>query len=244
MEHPPKRRRRIILPYALWLKPYARKLRRQSTFPERLLWSRLRRKQLGVTFLRQRSIRRYIVDFYCPDHLLAIEVDGRSHDFTGEKDAIRQRLIESLGVTFLRFENDEVLSNLDGVVEQIALWLEAVLKAPPCRDATSPWRGKSVESIAISLMDASSASPKRRSPPSLQGGGPKGRWVITNGCTSLQGGGPKGRWVITNGYTSPRPSNRCIFPGSSRPRKASSRRVIALTAARSIPVSIPMDSSR
>ena len=86
----------------------ARLLRKQATFSERLLWSRLRRRQLGVRFLRQQPIAAYIVDFYCPQFELAIEIDGRSHDGTGNADNERQRVLEQMGVRFLRFTNDEV----------------------------------------------------------------------------------------------------------------------------------------
>lgn len=112
------------LPYRPYLKAYGRKLRRRATFEERLLWSRLRRRQLGVRFLRQRPIGCYIVDFYCPPCKLAIEVDGTSHIGRYEADMRRQRALERMGVRFLRFSNGEVFRNLDGVVARIGRWLE------------------------------------------------------------------------------------------------------------------------
>jgi very-short-patch-repair endonuclease len=112
------------LPYRPYLRAYGRKLRRRATFPERLLWSRLRRRQLGVRFLRQRPIGPYIVDFYCPSCKLAIELDGSSHIGRHEADMRRQRALEQMGVRFLRFTNGELLRDLDGVVAQIGRWLE------------------------------------------------------------------------------------------------------------------------
>lgn len=105
--------------YRSYLRPYARRLRRDATFPERLLWSRLRRRQLGIRVLRQQSIASYIVDFFCPDRRLVVEVDGRSHIGREQADAVRQRALEALGYTVLRITNDEVLADLDGVVERI-----------------------------------------------------------------------------------------------------------------------------
>lgn len=101
------------------LVPRARKLRRDATFPERVLWSRLRRRQLGVRFLRQRPVGQYIIDFYCPDVGLAVEVDGRSHDGAFACDLQRQAVLEGLGLRVLRVANDAVLEDVDGVVAQI-----------------------------------------------------------------------------------------------------------------------------
>ena len=81
-------KRRRIIPYNPKLKKYARKLRKNSTFTEILLWNNLKRGQVkGFDFDRQRPIDNYIVDFYCKDLKLAIEVDGESHYGNEEKDA-------------------------------------------------------------------------------------------------------------------------------------------------------------
>ena len=113
-----------MLPYRKDLKTIARTLRKNATFPERLLWSRLRRKQLGIRFLRQRPVGDYVVDFLCPDAALVIEVDGRSHEGQFERDVIRQQFIESQDLHILRFTNDKVLKEIDAVVTRIADWLE------------------------------------------------------------------------------------------------------------------------
>ncbi|MCB0834158.1 MAG: endonuclease domain-containing protein [Bacteroidetes bacterium] len=104
----------------------ARKLRQSTTYSERLLWRGLRRKQiLGYDFDRQRPIDRFVVDFYCKDLKLAIEIDGISHagDEAQTKDRERQARLEELGVRFLRFADDEVRENADGVLESIRQWI-------------------------------------------------------------------------------------------------------------------------
>ncbi|OZC02175.1 endonuclease domain-containing protein [Rubricoccus marinus] len=99
--------------------PFARRLRRDATFPERLLWSRLRRRQLGVRVLRQRPVGRYVVDFLAPDVGLVVEVDGRSHDRRMAHDAARERYLVGQGLRVIRVTNDEVVAELDAVIERI-----------------------------------------------------------------------------------------------------------------------------
>jgi very-short-patch-repair endonuclease len=97
------------------------RLRANSTFPEQLLWSVLRGKQLGgVRFRRQHPIEPYIVDFYCASARLAIELDGQSHDGRDEYDNQRTHDIENQSIRVLRVSNDDVLNNLDGVLELIS----------------------------------------------------------------------------------------------------------------------------
>lgn len=80
----------------------------------------MRRKQLlGYKFRRQHAIERFIVDFYCHDAGLVIEVDGPIHQYTAEEDAIRQELLESQGLRVLRFSNEQVLSDTKHVVRTI-----------------------------------------------------------------------------------------------------------------------------
>lgn len=86
------------------------------------LWKRLKRKQVfGYDFDRQRPINEYIVDFYCKSLRLVIEIDGSSHDYKGayEKDVIRQEKLESLGVSFLRFGDQDVFQDIDNVILEI-----------------------------------------------------------------------------------------------------------------------------
>ncbi len=107
----------------LWtkLKPLARQMRRNPTPAEGKLWERLRKKQLlGLKFRRQHSIERFIVDFYCRQARLVVEVDGPIHDYTPAEDAIRQEFIEFQGLRVLRFINEQVLGETEGVLAEIA----------------------------------------------------------------------------------------------------------------------------
>jgi very-short-patch-repair endonuclease len=93
------------------------------------LWSGLRNRQLdGLKFRRQHAIERFIVDFYCSDLGLIIEVDGEIHDYTVEEDALRQQALEALGFTVLRFKNTQVDNELSSVLEAISISAERVLE--------------------------------------------------------------------------------------------------------------------
>jgi adenine-specific DNA-methyltransferase len=103
----------------------ARALRRNATFPERVLWGLLRDRRLsGVKFRRQHPVGPYVVDFYCPSHRLVVELDGRSHDDRGLEDLRRQDYLESVaGLKVFRVANDDVLYDRESVV----LWLMRAL---------------------------------------------------------------------------------------------------------------------
>jgi len=94
-------------------------LRKNATKGERLLWWKLKNNQLGVRFRRQYGIGNYIVDFYCPALNLVIELDGITHDSKIDYDINRQRYLESKGVVVLRFTEENVRRNLEGVVGDI-----------------------------------------------------------------------------------------------------------------------------
>lgn len=99
----------------------SRRLRRDATHPEQVLWYALRGRQVaGHKFRRQHPIGGFIVDFCCVEASLVVEVDGRSHEGRQQEDAARQASIESLGYRVIRVGNDDVLENLEGVVEMIA----------------------------------------------------------------------------------------------------------------------------
>ncbi|TVR81096.1 MAG: DUF559 domain-containing protein, partial [Chitinophagaceae bacterium] len=120
--------RRKILPYNPKLKELARKLRKNMTLSEVLLWNELKQKKmLGIDFDRQCPIDEYIVDFYCKDLMLAVEIDGNSHDYeeVAKKDKRRQQRLESMGVRFLRFDDIEVKKNMRNVLLSIQYWIEA-----------------------------------------------------------------------------------------------------------------------
>ncbi len=117
--------RRKIIPYNPDLKEKARNLRNNSTLSEVSLWNRLKRRQLiGYQFLRQKPLDNYIVDFFCYRLMLAIEIDGDSHIDKENVDLKRQDKLESLGITFFRFPDNEVKKNLDGALQTIANWIE------------------------------------------------------------------------------------------------------------------------
>jgi very-short-patch-repair endonuclease len=102
------------------LKPLSQQMRHEPTPAEEQLWQRLRnRRTFNVKFRRQHAIERFIVDFYCAEAHLIIEVDGSIHEYTQEHDALRQTFLESLGLRVLRFTNDEVLLGTNAVLERI-----------------------------------------------------------------------------------------------------------------------------
>ncbi len=123
---------RKIIPYRPDLKAYANKLRNNMTYGEISLWREVKGKKLGVRFSRQIPIDNYIVDFYCKDMMLAIEVDGGIHNEEGQqkKDAKRQARLESLGVTVIRFSDFDVKNNLDWVLEEISDMIERLRPTP------------------------------------------------------------------------------------------------------------------
>ena len=110
-----------ILPYNPYLKKYARKLRKQGILSEVLLWKQIKNKSLGKEFHRQVPIDNYIVDFYCHELMLAIEIDGSSHQFDeiAVKDEIRQNKLESLGVHFIRFNDRDVKKHMDRILQAL-----------------------------------------------------------------------------------------------------------------------------
>jgi len=98
----------------------ARELRHDATFPEKLLWSRLRNRQLaGIKFRRQFPLGPFVIDFYCDEARLTIELDGDSHTGRATYDAERTALLHREQVRVVRVGNDDVLTNLDGVLEML-----------------------------------------------------------------------------------------------------------------------------
>ena len=105
-----------IIPYNPKLREFTKQLRNNSTLSEVLLWKQIKGKALGVEFKRQVPMLEYIVDFYCQEIGLAIEVDGNIHDFRYLEDAQRQQEIEKYGVIFIRFSNEEIKNNMFSVI--------------------------------------------------------------------------------------------------------------------------------
>lgn len=116
--------KRKIIPYDPTLKEKARQLRNKSTVTEIMLWKCLKGKQMsGFDFHRQKPLSKYIVDFFCNELMLAIEIDGMSHSGQENYDKKRQQELENLGIRFLRFESDDVFFNLGKVLDEIESWI-------------------------------------------------------------------------------------------------------------------------
>ena len=99
-----------------------KELRKNMPLPEVICWQKIRNKQIGVKFRRQHQIGRYILDFYCPEKKLGIEIDGESHFISLEiqrKDKLRDQDLFSQGIKILRFLNSEIMENLEGVLLKI-----------------------------------------------------------------------------------------------------------------------------
>lgn len=103
----------------------ARQMRQRPTLAEEVLWGELRAKQLGVRFGRQRLCLGWIVDFYCPSKMIAIEVDGEYHADKQAKDRFRDESLRKHGIVILRFSNRQVLEELGTVVDNIKTALTA-----------------------------------------------------------------------------------------------------------------------
>ena len=117
----------------------ARRLRRDTTGAERVLWDRLRNEQLGWRFRRQHPIPPYIVDFACIEAHLVVEADGGQHGRAGDHDT-RDQTLRREGWRILRFWNDEIVENRTGVLQAIAAALGPLpAKEPPPQP--SPARG-------------------------------------------------------------------------------------------------------
>src|SRR5215217_6859742 len=103
------------------LKDLRRQNRNNLTSAEAELWKHLKNSQLGRKFRRQHSVGKYILDFYCPEEKLAVELDGRGHftDNGFERDEVRTDYLKSLNIQVLRFENKEVFEQLEGVLAEI-----------------------------------------------------------------------------------------------------------------------------
>ena len=105
-----------------YLEPYRKKLRKSLTPAEAFLWKQLQnRKFEGRKFRRQHSVENYILDFYCPEERLAIELDGQGHynEIAQEKDRIRTERLNKLGIRVIRFENKMIFEFLPQVLQEI-----------------------------------------------------------------------------------------------------------------------------
>ena len=109
--------------------PFAKELRANSTETERRLWQRLRNRQLGGhKFRRQVTVGPFIADFVCIDKRLIVEIDGGQH--SEERDAARTAFLRSKGYRAIRFWNNDVMENADGVLQSILMELESHAPSP------------------------------------------------------------------------------------------------------------------
>ena len=97
----------------------ARELRGQLTWPEKLIWGRVKNKQLAeLKFRKQHPIGPFVVVFFCASLSLVVEIDGMSHTDV-KADAVRQKYLEDAGMVVIRYTNDEVIDDLDSVIEDL-----------------------------------------------------------------------------------------------------------------------------
>jgi very-short-patch-repair endonuclease len=118
--------KRKIIPYNPNLKELARQLRNGSTKAEVILWQKLKRKQMyGYDFDRQKPVDNYILDFFCYELMLGIEVDGYSHEFLEvyDKDVIKEAKMNEFGITVLRFTDYQVLKDTENVIRTIEQYI-------------------------------------------------------------------------------------------------------------------------
>ena len=98
----------------------AKRLRREMTPAEKILWKQLKANRLdGLHFRRQQIVHGFFADFYCHQHEVIVEVDGGIHDLQQEYDADREEYLFSLGLRIIRFTNDEITKNLYDVLQKI-----------------------------------------------------------------------------------------------------------------------------
>ncbi len=118
------------LPANKSLRTLARNLRNNSTLSEVLLWNQLKQKRAnGLDFDRQKIIGNYIVDFYCAKLKLVIEIDGCSHDNKYKYDTIRHQYLESLGLTVIHFDDLDIKTRINDVINSIETLLSTT--TPP-----------------------------------------------------------------------------------------------------------------
>jgi len=110
--------------YLSQLKELARKNRNNPTKAEKKIWNELlRTKKTGFIFLRQKPINRFILDFYCSEFNLAVEIDGDSHDKKKGYDESRDNFLKQIGIKTIRFTNEEILNEIETVKEKLKLSL-------------------------------------------------------------------------------------------------------------------------
>lgn len=99
-----------------------KQLRVQSSRPEIILWNKLRNEKIGIKFRRQYSIQSYVIDFFCPEKRIAIEIDGNQHQTASSQkyDQYRDKYLNALDITVIRIQATEIFQNLKGVLDKIS----------------------------------------------------------------------------------------------------------------------------
>ncbi len=121
---------RKVIPYNPKLKELARNLRNNSTPGEILLWRELKTKQvLGYDFHRQKPLLNYIVDFYCAELNLVIEIDGRYHEEIADKDLKRTEELEQYQLMILRFTEQEVKTDMFNILRTLETYIEDFIES-------------------------------------------------------------------------------------------------------------------
>jgi len=154
---------------------FARQLRSKQTDAENLLWSRLRAHRLcGLKFRRQQPIGGYVVDFLCPEKKLIVELDGGQHqEERAGHDAVRDAWLKAEGYAVLRYWNNEVMGNLEGVLEDIGRVAGVFSEASPSPQPLSP-QGRGAY-ITPRCEDDDADNPQAGlTPLPLEGGGARG----------------------------------------------------------------------
>lgn len=106
-------------------------MRNNATVAEKILWARLRKSQLGVKFRRQQSIGPYIVDFYCPQIRLVIELDGKQHFNNKDYDDYRTEYLNALNIKVIRYWNDEIQTSINSVINEIKNAIDNITPPQP-----------------------------------------------------------------------------------------------------------------
>ena len=116
-----EKRERMLFPYVRGMTARARNLRKEMTHAEGILWERIRGRQLeGSKFTRQKPLLGYIVDFFCAELDLVVEVDGEIHTQQAEYDALRDMELEQYGATIIRYTNDQVINHLSNTLNHLS----------------------------------------------------------------------------------------------------------------------------
>ncbi|GEM_PF-70051 len=147
----------------------ARSLRNNPTEAEKALWAKLKHGQMGVKFRRQHPVRPYVLDFFCAERGLVIEVDGGQHN-ENKRDDERTAFLESKGYVVLRFWNNEVLGNIEGVIEMVRNTLSALPPLSPFPQVgggnSNPWRRdfpvleRAINNRPVAYLDSAASAQK------------------------------------------------------------------------------------